>query len=459
MMQRLQILAALVAITAASAQEPATTQTRERVVSYFSRYADGIAFSGTVLVAKSGQVLLREARGTTDVATGKPIAIDTRFRLGQLSEAFTAAAIFLMRQQGKLALGDPLSKYLSGFARGDSITIRALLTHDSRLPNVSDVPAFIADPARSHSLPEVIAWLRAGPYPTHRTPASYTFSSPDYTVLAAVIERVSGQPYAAYLRDHVFAPLGMTNTGEDGDPVAQLPLPAVRHYPAGPYVAEHAPPVAWTTFTGSASLYSTVDDLYRFDRALRSGVLLSRASVDEMFATRRGRSAGAWVVSDAGARRSMTINTRAPGVEAGIERYPDDDVCVVLLTNVFSSLSHSAADDLAAVALGDDRISPAPRARVVVPADKLSGYFGRYQLGTDFISGRTIVEVSRTPTGIALVGEIFAWPAHLIPLSDSTFLDRMYGGIVSFTRAPGGQVTGFEWKRSRVYVAARMPAG
>ena len=69
----------------------------------------------------------------------------------------------------------------------------------------------------------------------------------------------------------------------------------------------------------------------------------------------------------------MTINTRAPGVEAGIERYPDDDVCVILLTNVFSSLSHSAADDLAAVALGHDCISPAPRARVVVPADTLSG--------------------------------------------------------------------------------------
>ena len=63
----------------------------------------------------------------------------------------------------------------------------------------------------------------------------------------------------------------MANTGEDDDPVAHLPLPAIRHYPVGPYAAEHAPPVAWTTFIGSASLDLTVDDLYRFDRALRSG--------------------------------------------------------------------------------------------------------------------------------------------------------------------------------------------
>ena len=165
----------------------------------------------------------------------------------------------------------------------------------------------------------------------------------------------------------------MKNTGEHDDSAGHPALPAVGHYPVGPYVAEQAPPVAWTTFRGSASLYSTVDDLYRFDRALRSGVLLSRASVDEMFATKRGRSAGVWVVSDSGAPRYMTINTRAPGVEAGIERYPDDDVCVILLTNVFSSLSHSTADDLAAVALGHDRTSPAPQPRVLGPQTSLRG--------------------------------------------------------------------------------------
>jgi len=199
-----------------------------------------------------------------------------------------------------------------------------------------------------------------------------------------------------------------------------------------------------------------VDDLYRFDRALRSGVLLVPATVDEMFATKRGRAAGAWVVSDTGTGHYMKINTRAPGVEAGIERYPDNDLCVILLTNIFSSLSHSTADELAAVALGADRVSPAPPARVAVNEDKLADYLGRYQLGADFVGGSTTVEVSRTPTGIALVGETFAWPSHLIPLTDSTFVDRMYGGIVSFTRASSNQVTSFSWKRSRMYVATRL---
>ena len=400
-----------------------------RLEAYWRPYVDGMNYNGVVLVAKGGRVLLREAHGVADVRTHAPLAIDSRFHLGQLSEAFTATGIFLLVQRGKIRLDDHVSQFVPGFTRGDAITIRALLTHDTGLPGTNSAPG---------------------------TPAGYTWASAEYVLLGKIIERITGTPYGQWMRENIFQPLGMQDTGDDGDALALSRPPVVRHFASGPYEAEVADPFDFSSARGSASLYSTVDDLFRFDRALRTSAFLSTATVSEMFATRKGRMAdGVWRVNAPGERKYQAVTTRAPGAEAGFERYPDDDVCVVLLSNVFSSLSHSMADELAAVALGEERVPVAPSHRVTVPQATLDHYVGQYELGANFISTERSVEVIRTSTGLAMISKGFAWPSYLVPRSQHEFTDRMYGGIVTFMANADGQVVGFRWKRGRTFEAVR----
>lgn len=430
---RATVLLAAFAITPAAAPAPQPAALASRLEAYWRPYVDGMNYNGAVLVAKDGRVLLREAHGVVDVRTRVPLAINSRFRLGQLSEVFTATGIFLLVQRGKLTLHDRVSQFVTDFDGGDALTIRALLTHDTRL---------------------------AGTNPAPGTPAGYTWASAEYALLATIIERITGTSYGHWIRENIFHPLGMEDTGDEGDASALGRPPVVRHYASGPYEAQVADSFDFARVRGSASLYSTVDDLFRFDRALRQGTLLSEATVAQMFATRRGRmAAGVWLVNAPGERTYQSVTTRAPGAEASFERYPDDNVCVVLLSNVFSSLSHSMADDLAAVAVGEERAPVAPPRRVTVPQTTLDRYVGRYELGAEFISAERGVEVARTATGLALVSKGFAWPSHLVPRTQNEFTDRMYGGIVSFLASADGEIVGFRWKRGRTFEAVRARAG
>ena len=234
------------------------------------RYLAGLTaagrFSGTVLVARGGHVLLRNGYGLADRATRVPNDPGTVFQIGSVTKQFTAMAIAMLAAQGRLRLTGRACAYLPGCPRSwQPVTIAELLTHTSGIANWSTwhftkLPVVHADPiANTVELAELVPLaFRPG------TRASY--SNPGYVVLGDIVEHVSGMSYANFLRSNIFVPLGMTHTG------------VYQGQRAGPgyalgYLASGAvaPTVLTAESTAAGAIYSTVGDLYRWDQALITG--------------------------------------------------------------------------------------------------------------------------------------------------------------------------------------------
>ncbi len=161
-----------------------------------------------------------------------------------------------------------------------------------------------------------------------------------------------------------------------------------------------------------------------------------------------------WLVSERG--RSLTSTVRAPGLGASVERFPADDVCVVLLSNVMESLSHSTADELAAIARGGAHTPVAPAAPVIADDRTLDRYVGRYEFIGEFFSPVRIVEALKKGDSLALLSDGFPAPDYLVAREPAAFIDRLYGGIVRFTTNTSGEVTEMVWTLRTPYRGRRL---
>jgi CubicO group peptidase (beta-lactamase class C family) len=258
-------------VTATATPDPATA----RLDAYFTSLLAAHQFSGSVLIVRGGSVLLRKGYGDADLARQIPNAPETRFRIASLTKQFTAAAILLLQAQGKLHVGDPICRYLPICPPAwQSISMRQVLIHTSGIPNLAD--SDIADYSQPLTPRHLLALIAAKPLdfvPGTR----FAYSNAGYNVLGNIIEDVSGEPYAAFLQDHIFGPLHLNATSYD---VNHPPLPQhATGYTQWGAVADYfdiSLPYA------AGGLASTVDDLYRWSQALDAGALLPRTALDDM---------------------------------------------------------------------------------------------------------------------------------------------------------------------------------
>jgi hypothetical protein len=203
-------LASLACLPVSGAEPPDPARYAAAADAMIKRYVDDGRFSGAVLVAVHGKPVLREGFGLANREWDIPVTPETEFRIGSMTKQFTATAILQLAEQGKLALSDPIGKYYAAAPKAwNSVTIAQLLSHRSGIPNFTELPGFDDSIARRDLTPEqVIALTRDAPL--HFAPGSqYEYSNSGYALLGYVIEKQSGQPYADYLREHVFHPLGM----------------------------------------------------------------------------------------------------------------------------------------------------------------------------------------------------------------------------------------------------------
>ena len=264
--------------TSAQTSEATLTPLGARLDAYLSGLAQSGDLRGSVLVARGDTVLLSNGYGVADEASGAPNTATTRFRIGSITKQFTAMAILILQEQGKLRVEDSICRYMSDCPEAwRPITLRHLLTHTSGVPNYTDLPDFPALIGTPATLDQLITRFRS--LPLRFTPgARWSYSNSGYILLGAVIERVSGRSYSAFLQEHIFAPLGMRDTNYD----ANSP-PSPQH--ATGYLSAHHQPVHldMSEFGPAGALASTVEDLYRWDRALVTHRLASQQTMDAMF--------------------------------------------------------------------------------------------------------------------------------------------------------------------------------
>src|SRR5262249_36915111 len=306
-----------------ASRNPSNTKLESAVDTYLRPYVESNNFTGSILLARKGQILLQKGYGKANYELEIANTPETRFHIASVSKPFTSAAILLLQEKGLLKTSDTLAKFIPDYPRGEKITLRHLLTHTSGIPNVNDFPDYDQFAKTKHTVAELIAKFKDQPL-EFQPGEKYRYSNSNYNLLAFIIEKVSGQSYGDFLKQNIFDPLALTSTGHDGDAAVLIPHRASGYNPTGAADLENAPFLDWSNKTGNGSLYSTVANLYQFDRAFYSDKLLSKASRDEMFAEAKGIHYG-WSNGEQDGHKLISINGRSPGFNATLLRFVDDD--------------------------------------------------------------------------------------------------------------------------------------
>jgi serine beta-lactamase-like protein LACTB len=274
-MKRLALTLLLGFPLAAMAAPDTLAQLLDRIVAArFKPELPGVA----ALVAKDGRPILRKAYGMANVELGVPVRPEHVFRIGSTTKLFTATAIMLLVDEGRIALDAPLKRYLPDApAHWDQVTIEHLLTHTSGIPNLSMDSGYWRTTARlEHTPEELVAPVRDRPL-EFAPGTRFAYNNTGYNLLGLVIEKLSGEGYYAFLDRRIARPLGLAHTREGSDKVLIPGL--VTGYRGGPAPAFL---LAASNFYAAGGLVSTVDDLAAFMLALQSGKLVSPSGVKRM---------------------------------------------------------------------------------------------------------------------------------------------------------------------------------
>lgn len=303
-------------------------------------------FSGAVLVARDGEVLLERAWGEADRDAGVPNSVDTRFRLASMNKMFTAVATLQLVEAGRLGLDDPIGRHLPDYpnqAVATSVTVRHLLSHTGGTGDIFGA-AFDAnrDELRDHG---DYLELYGNRGPAFEPGSRWLYSNYGYVLLGAIIETASGQDYYDYVRDHIFEPLGMTRTDsrpESAD-VEGRAVGYTRPSPEGVW-APNTDTLPWRG-TAAGGGYSTVRDLLRFAQGLESGGLLSDASFLEAIRAQTLEPYGfGFELRGEGPLRSYGHGGSAPGMNGDLRIFTELGVVVVALSNLDPQAASEVVD-------------------------------------------------------------------------------------------------------------------
>src|SRR6185295_18817174 len=243
-------------------------------------YVQDKTFMGSVLVARGADVLLSKGYGSANLEWDLPNTPATKFRLGSITKQFTAASILLLEERGKLKIDDPIKKHLTDApAAWDKITIYNLLTHTSGIPNFTSLPDYKTLQPFDSPVAKTIATFRDKPL-DFQPGEKMSYSNSGYLVLGHLIETVTGGSYEKFVTDNIFTPLSMKDSGYDSN-TAIIARRAAGYVPSTGG-AVNAGFIHMSIPHAAGALYSTTEDLLRWEQALFGGKVVSPASLAKM---------------------------------------------------------------------------------------------------------------------------------------------------------------------------------
>jgi len=390
-------------------------------------------FSGSVLVARDGQVLLSRGYGMADRELSVPNTPQTEFRLASVTKSFTAIGIMLLQENGMLNVHDLLSKYYPNCPETwKDITLHHLLTHTSGIPEYADA-AWEKIMGQRMTKEEVIGLFRNRPL-DFKPGERYRYSNSGYFLLGCVIEKASGETYEAFMREHIFSPLHMADTGCNRIE-AIIPRRASGYSKNADGAWENAPFMDMSQAFSAGCIYSTVEDMYRLDRALRTETLLPRRSISIMFTPFSAHYGYGWNILTRFNRKLVSHNGDNRGYTATFDRYPDEDVCVIVLSNQDFRYAGTVARDLEAILFGEKYALPKEHKAISATGESLERYVGIYEDSSGksiqlWLDGNHLMQ--KAPTG-----RVF----EFIPESDATFFGKFIDASFIFIRDEKGVAT------------------
>lgn len=323
--------------TAPSVVERSAAAQIEAVDAMLSRHLKPGAPGVTVIVTRDGSLLFRKAYGLANVEKNIALKPEMALRVGSVTKQFTAAAIMLLTEQGKLAISDEIGKYLPDFqSRGHSVTIENLLTHTSGIANYTALPKFPSVMKMGATVGEAISFFKEAT-PEFTPGERFSYSNSNYFLLGAIIEIVSGMPYADFMEQHIFRPLQLVNTKIETDALLDAPVvgytQARRKVVSAPYYS-----MSWPYAAGA--LRTTVDDLALWDRAITEGKLLKPEFWQRMTTSYKLNATGiatgygyGWFIRKVRHRKVIEHGGDIGGFSADAMRFPREGLFIAVLAN------------------------------------------------------------------------------------------------------------------------------
>lgn len=289
------------------------------------------SFNGVTLVASGDQIILLKAYGLAQVNEQEEMTVDHQFQIASVSKSFVAVSILQLVEAGKLTLDQTIDKYFPDMPNAELITIHQLLTHTSGLYSGDDLTNY----SQVTTVDEIIAPAFKSSNLYYEEPGTYSiYSNLGYDVLGAIIEHVSGQTYADYIEEHVLIPAGMTQSGLNMEGLVLENMATA--YNGNISEGDEAKVLHPSFGYSSGGLHSTAMDLYKYDRALHSNLLISQESYDLM--TQESSKVGTksygygWYVNT-GVEDTVSHPGNLIGWHSMLLRHQEDKVTVILLTN------------------------------------------------------------------------------------------------------------------------------
>jgi CubicO group peptidase (beta-lactamase class C family) len=315
------------------------SQTDQKVVDALFRDFDRSNSPGAaVIVIKEGKALIAKGYGLADLEKKIPCTTNTNFRLASVTKQFTAMAVLILAEQGKLSLQDRLPKFFPEFpAWGEAISLHHLLTHTSGLLDYEDhIPDATTIPLSDR---DVLLILRQQSKTDFPPGAQFHYSNSAYALLALIVENVCGKTFPAFLKDKIFNPLGMTNS------IAYVPglscvLNRAYGYLNGAGSWELSDQSVTSAVLGDGGIYSSVVDLFKWDQALYTEKLISRKMLDDAFTPHSSQSdfqgsgyGYGWYVGNLRDTKRIWHYGSTCGFSTRIERFPARKLSLIVLSN------------------------------------------------------------------------------------------------------------------------------
>lgn len=365
--------------------------------------------SASVAVVKGGKLVYAHAYGKARLAPSTPATAEMRYSIGSISKQFTAAAILLLQENGKLSLDDTVSKYLPGLTRGDEVTIRQILSHTSGYQDYWPEDYVMTPMLHPETAQQILdTWAKK---PLDFEPGTqWQYSNTNFVIAGAIVEKVSGQKLMDFLGQHIFHPLGMKSVwNSDEAKLTQADATPYYRHALGPLRVAPKEGRGWMFAAGELAM--TAHDLALWDESLIAQTVLKPESYKQMFTEvklkeGKGTHYGLGVeVIDRNGHRSIEHSGEVSGFVSDNEVFVDDGVAVAVLTNQDAIGAASTIARLAAPVIGEFPPTPAEKQAIDIYHDLQRGKIDRSLLAPNLSDYFTAEALADFRDSLAPLGE------------------------------------------------------
>ncbi len=397
---------------------------QKKVDEYIDAHMQMNQFSGSILIAKNDQVLVNKGYGYANFGFNIQNNPETKFRIGSLTKGFTAVAILQLEEKGLLSVNDKLQKYIADYPRGNEITIKHLLTHTSGIPNHTEFEDFNKERrVFKYSLLETIETFK-NKVLAFNPGEKFNYSNSNYILLGLVIEQVSKLSYSDYIEQNIFEPLKMNNSGFEN------PNIVIKNFAQGYSFKDNEIEKAkfrdMSNAHASGALYSTIEDLYIWDRALYSEELISKESIEKMFTEFKANYGFGWGIVDVFDHKMIAHSGDIDGFTSNISRFINDDISIIILSNFEHTPINRINIDLISIVFGKKYTIPEVIKTIKLSNNILQSFVGEYELQPGFVfsisfnDGKLFCQATGQPK------------FELTPISESEFMVKELNAKISF---------------------------